>query len=109
MEVKFQSHSLACFPSKLSAGDWYNQLISRILHILYGQWIFKIHPYMMPLTDIGASTNEDPLLEIDRLSQMLLEDIPNSSKYLLEIAFHLLATIPPNNKVIGLLSRWRTM
>ena len=86
--LKLQSHSLACSPSKLPAGDWSKQLISRVLHISHGQWIYRntsihdaTHGYL------HLQQRKDLLLEIDHLAQMSPEDLPDSSKYLLEMDF----------------------
>ena len=85
---KLQSHSLDCSSSKLSASDWSKQLISRVLHISYGQYIYRntslqdaTHRYLQ------LQQQKDVLLEIDCLAQMYPEDLTNSSKYLLGIDF----------------------
>ena len=83
-----QRLSLACSPSRLSIVDWAKRLISQVLQISHAQWIFR----NVSLHDnkTGYLRNEqrrEVLAEVDRLSQLDPSQIPESSKYLLEIDF----------------------
>ena len=85
---KLQSHSLACSPSRLSGGDWAKQLITRILHISHGQWVFRntsLHHETQGYLRLQERTAT--LATIDRLSTIDPADIPDESKYLLEMDF----------------------
>ena len=83
-----QRLSLACSPSRLSIVDWAKRLISQVLQISHAQWIFR----NVSLHDnkTGYLRNEqrrEVLAEVDRLSQLDPRQIPESSRYLLEIDF----------------------
>jgi hypothetical protein len=83
-----QRLSLACSPSRLSIVDWAKRLISQVLQISHAQWIFR----NVSLHDnkTGYLCNEqrrEVLAEVDRLSQLDPRQIPESSRYLLEIDF----------------------
>ena len=85
---KLQSHSLACSPSRLSSGDWAKQFITRILHISHGQWVFRntsLHHETQGYLRLQERTAT--LATIDRLSTIDPADIPDESKYLLEMDF----------------------
>jgi len=84
--VRLQGRSLASSLSKLSAGHWSKQQTGRILHISHGQWIFS-HTSLHNANQgyLHLQQRKDLLPTIDRLSQMSTEDLPNSSKHLLEM------------------------
>ena len=85
---KLQSKSLACSPSRLSSGNWAKQFITRILHISHGQWIFcntSLHHETQGYLRLQERTAT--LATIDHLSTIDPVNIPDKSKYLLEMEF----------------------
>ena len=85
---RLQNRSLACSPSRLTTLAWSKKLISQILHITHAQWIFRnlsLHHNTMGY--LRLTQRKEVLAEIDRLSQLDLEAVPEESKYLLEIDF----------------------
>ena len=83
-----QRLSLVCSPSKLTIADWAKRLISQILQVLHAQWIFRnvslhdAHRGYLRLQKRAAV-----LEEINRLSQMEPDQVPEGSWYLLGIDF----------------------
>eukprot|EP00956_Cyclotella_meneghiniana_P025077 scaffold51495_cov38-Cyclotella_meneghiniana.AAC.3 len=74
--------------SLLTVDDWLTQLINKILHITHGQWIYRNIPkHHATLGMIRKTERRAMLLEIDRLTQLTPEDVPEDSKFLLEIDF----------------------
>ena len=89
-----QRRSLARSPSRLTIGDWGKRLISQILQVSHGQWLFRnvsLHAaHSGYLCDLQRRT---VLLEVDRLAQMDPAQLPEGSRYLLEIDFATLGTL----------------
>ncbi len=83
-----QNFHLAMNSSFLNGTDWTKQVIFRLLHILHLQWIFRnisLHD-----TTCGYLHNkrlEDVTLEIERLSSITPEEVPQESCFLLKINF----------------------
>eukprot|EP00956_Cyclotella_meneghiniana_P045869 scaffold388458_cov96-Cyclotella_meneghiniana.AAC.2 len=74
--------------SLLTVDDWLTQLINKLLHITHGQWIYRnISKHHATLGMILKTERRAMLLEIDRLTQLTPEDVPEDSKFLLEIDF----------------------
>ena len=83
-----QNCSLACSPSCLTTLSWSKKLISLILHITHAQWIFRnLSLHHNTIGYIWLTQQEEVLAEIDRLSHLDFEAVPEESKYLLEIDF----------------------
>eukprot|EP00956_Cyclotella_meneghiniana_P027633 scaffold62402_cov42-Cyclotella_meneghiniana.AAC.1 len=81
------SHLLSS-PSLLTVDDWLTNLINKLLHITHGQWIYRnISKHHATLGFIRKTERRNMLLEIDRLAQLTQEDVPEDSKFLLEIDF----------------------
>eukprot|EP00956_Cyclotella_meneghiniana_P022163 scaffold41439_cov51-Cyclotella_meneghiniana.AAC.1 len=74
--------------SLLTVDDWLTQLINKLLHITHGQWIYRnISKHHATLGMIRKTERRAMLLEIDRLAQLTPKDVPDDSKFLLEIDF----------------------
>ena len=85
---RLQNRSLACSPSLLTTLAWSKKLISQILHITHAQWIFRnLSLHHNTIGYLRLTQRREVLAEIDRLSQMDLDAVPDESKYLLEIDF----------------------
>ena len=89
-----QRRSLVCPPSRLTIGDWSKQLISQILQISHGQWIFRY----VSLHDQSTGYLRDVqrrsvLLEVNRLANLDPVQLPEGSRYLLEIDFSSLGAL----------------
>jgi hypothetical protein len=83
------SHLLSA-PSLLTADDWLKQFINKLLHITHGQWIYHIPQYIQYHDSIGQIQKAERrhlLLEIDLLMHLKPEDLPEESKFLLEVDF----------------------
>ena len=75
-------------PSMMNVDDWLSQLIDKLLHATHGQWKCKnISKHHATLGSIKKAEQRQMLLEIDRLLQVSPEDVPEDSKFLLEIDF----------------------
>ena len=85
---RLQNRSLACSPSLLTTLAWSKKLISQILHITHAQWIFRnLSLHHNTIGYLRLTQRCEVLAEIDRLSQLDLDAVPDESKYLLEIDF----------------------
>jgi hypothetical protein len=75
-------------PSMLTADDWMKQFINKLLHITHGQWIYRnISKYHDKIGHIWKAERRQLLLEIDRLMHLSPDDLPEESKFLLEVDF----------------------
>lgn len=75
-------------PSMLNVDDWMSQFIGKLLHLTHGQWIYRnISKYHDKLGSIRKTERRELLLEIDRLIHVAPEDVPEESKFLLEVDF----------------------
>ncbi len=83
-----QSFHLAMSSSYLNGEDWTKQFISRILHIMHSQWIFRnvsLHDRMHGY--LRNQKAKEILHQINVLSDLAPEEIPEASGFLLEIYF----------------------
>jgi hypothetical protein len=81
------SHLLA-LASMLNVDDWMSQFIGKLLHLKHGQWIYRnISKYHEKLGSIQKAEQRDLLLEINHLIHVLPEEVPEESKFLLEVDF----------------------
>ena len=81
------SHLLAS-PTLMTVDDWMKQLIVQLLHITHGQWIYRnISKYHDTLGHIRKTERRQLLLEIDRLVHLRPEELPEESKFLLEVDY----------------------
>jgi hypothetical protein len=72
----------------MNASDWTKQLISKLLHITHGQWIYRnISRHHTKLGLLKDMERRQLLVEIDRLMSIDPSDVPEESKFLLEIDF----------------------
>jgi hypothetical protein len=69
------------------------QAINQLLHIVHGQWIYRNIPnHHKTVGSIKRTERRQLLLEIDRLMTLSPEDVPEESKFLLEVDFARLQT-----------------
>lgn len=81
------SHMIGA-PSVLTADDWMRQFINKLLHITHGQWIYRnISKYHDQIGHVRTVEQRQLLLEIDRLMHLSPDDLPEESKFLLEVDF----------------------
>ena len=83
-----QSPSLSCSPSRLNIADWSKRVISQILQMSHAQCIYRnasLHDGRVG--HLATARREEILVEIDRLASLDPADVPESSRYLLEIDF----------------------
>jgi hypothetical protein len=83
-----QHYHLALLGSYLNGADWTKSLISKLLHITHSQWIycnFTLHDKLCGY--LHNKTLEDIKLTIKQLAETSLEDIPEESRFLLDINF----------------------
>ncbi len=74
--------------SLMNIDDWMSQFIGRLLHLTHGQWIYRnISKYHDTLGSIRKTERRELLLEIDRLIHVPPEEVPEESKFLLELDF----------------------
>ncbi len=84
--VTIQADHLLSSPSRLSVGSWMRTFISKIIHISHAQWIlcnFMLHDInsgYLQLTDRIELINR-----IDALSSIPAHNIPEESRFLLDI------------------------
>jgi hypothetical protein len=83
-----QHSHLVGAPSVLTADDWMRQLINKLFHITHRQWIYRnISKYHDQLGNVRKTERRQLLLEIDRLMHLSPENLPEESKFLLEVDF----------------------
>lgn len=74
--------------SMLTSYDWTHQFISKLLHITHGQWIYRNISKNHAKHGLLRSVERRKLLrEIDRYMNLPPEDVPEESRFLLEIDF----------------------
>lgn len=74
--------------SLLTVDDWMKQFIGQLLHVTHGQWIYRnISKYHDTLGQVRKTERRQLLLEIDRLIHLNPDDLPEESKFLLEVDF----------------------
>jgi hypothetical protein len=83
-----QHSHLLCSPSMLTVDDWMKRFIDQLLHIVDGQWIYRnVSKHHETLDSIQQTERHQLLLEIDRLASLQPEEVPEESKFLLEVDF----------------------
>jgi hypothetical protein len=83
-----QNFHLAMSSSFLNAANWTKQFISKILHVMHSQWIFR----NISLKDktnryLHKKMSDKIALELKTLLGTAPEDVPAESNFLLEINF----------------------
>jgi hypothetical protein len=75
-------------PSMMTSFDWTAQFISRLLHLTHGQWIYRNISRHHHIYGLLKSTERRALLrEIDQYMRVDPEEVPEESRFLLEIDF----------------------
>jgi len=83
-----QHNHLALSGSYLNGSGWTKSLISKLLHITHSQWIYRNFTLRDKLCGyLRNKSLEDIKQTIEELAEMPPEDIPEGSKFLLEINF----------------------
>ncbi len=83
-----QHYHLALSGSYLNGSDWTKSLISKLLHITHLQWIYQNFMLHDKLCGYVHKKNlEDIQLTIEELEDTAPEEVPEESKFLLEINF----------------------
>ena len=83
-----QHYHLALSSTYLNGSDWTKSLISKLLHITHSQWIycnFTLHDKLCRY--LHNKTLKDMQITIEQLAETSPEDIPEESRFLLEINF----------------------
>ena len=81
-----QSFHLRMSNSKLNGSDWTKQLISQLLQITHSQWIYRnISLHDKSTGYLHNKTADELATEIHRLAELNPEEIPNDSRFLLEM------------------------
>ncbi len=74
--------------SFLNGANWTKQFISRLLHILHLQWIFRnISLHDATYGYLHNKKIDDATLEIEQLSSIAPREVPQESSFLLKINF----------------------
>ena len=72
----------------MSVDDWMSAFISKLLHIAHSQWIYcNVSKHQNKLGLIRHAERQELLLEIDRLIHIRPDEVPEESKFLLEVDF----------------------
>ncbi len=83
-----QNFHLAMNSRFLNGANWTKQFISRLLHILHSQWIFKnVSLHDTTCRYLHNKRLEDIILEIEWLSSITPKEVPQESRFLLKINF----------------------
>ena len=89
----YQQNYLLSSPSIMTTDDWIKQFITKVLHITHGQWIYRNvsrhHSKHGLLKDLER---QSLLREIDKFLSVSPEDVPEESRFLLEIDFQSIRT-----------------
>ena len=83
----------------MEAEQWTRQLISRILHITHSQWIFRnftLHDKQKGW--LRRKELHDIMEKIDQLGKTDVDEIPESSRFLLEMDYNNLMKSNIHNK-----------
>jgi hypothetical protein len=85
---EIQTFHLAMSSSYLNGLDWTKQFITKILQITHSQWIYqnislhnKCHGYL------HHKKSGELMMEMESLANLAPEDVPEASRFLLEINF----------------------
>ena len=84
--AKIQMAHCAMSPCRMNGNDWMKQFASQLVNISHAQWVYRnftLHDKSKGL--LHLQRRNDVLMEIDRLVQLRPEDLPEESKFLLEI------------------------
>ena len=85
---QYQYVHLLNSPSIMSVDDWMAAFIGKLLHIVHGQWIYRnVSKHHEKLGSIRRAERRELLMEIDRLIHVRPEEVPEESKFLLEVDF----------------------
>jgi hypothetical protein len=88
-----QMFHLTMSSSYLNGEDWIKQFISKILQLTHSQWIFRNISFHDKKNGYLCNKMAEELLQyINSLSDLALEDLPESSRFRLEINFSELST-----------------
>jgi hypothetical protein len=82
-----QHYHLALSGSYLNGSDWTKSLISKLLHITHLQWIYRNFTLHNTICGYLHKKNLDIQLTIEELADTAPEEVPEESKFLLEINF----------------------
>jgi hypothetical protein len=83
-----QSFHLAMSSSYLNGKDWTRQFISRMLHLTHLQWIFRNISLHDKTNGFLCNKKADKILQlINEFAEVAPEDVPEDSRFLLEINF----------------------
>ena len=86
-EVLQRAHLINA-PTVMNSSDWTKHFISKLLHITHGQWIYRnISRHHAKLGLLKEVERRNLLVEIDRLMSIDPSEVPEESKFLLEIDF----------------------
>ena len=78
--------------ARMNASDWMKKLITKVLHMTHAQWLlrnFMLHDYNTGFLMVKRKV--DLLHKLDHLSRTQLHEIPEESKFLLDIDTNCLA------------------
>ena len=91
--ASYQRTYLLTSASSLTAEDWMKKFITHLLHVTHGQWIYRNvsrhHAKHGLLQDLER---QSLLREIDKYLSTAPEDVPEESRFLLEIDFQQIRT-----------------
>ena len=77
--------------SFLNGADWAKQFISKILHVMHSQWIFRNISLYDKINDYPHKKKSEEIgLKLELLAGIAPEDVPAESQFLLEINFNYL-------------------
>jgi hypothetical protein len=72
----------------LNIDNWMAQFIGKLLHLLHSEWIYlNISKYHEQLRSIRKTERRELLLEIDCCIHVSPDEVPEESKFLLEVDF----------------------
>jgi hypothetical protein len=85
---EIQTFHLAMSSSYLNGLDWTKQFITKILQIMHSQWIYQnilLHGKRQGY--LHNKKSEELMKEMESLADLAPEEVPESSRFLLEINF----------------------
>jgi hypothetical protein len=72
----------------LTVDDWMKKFIDQLILTVHGQWIYQnVSKYHETHGSVRRTERRQLLLEIDRLASLTPEEVPEESKFLLEVDF----------------------
>ena len=81
-----QDFHLKMTSNRMNSSDWSKQFISKILQITHSQWIFRnISLHDKTYGYLHKESTKEMSAEIHRLAELDPDDVPNESKFLLEV------------------------